>query len=121
MVLPSWESTERITHFSRSAKVELKTLLRTIRTLYKILHICRNIFIFDALFLAIQGEEIAVKDDADALEQAGIYSLALEDVIYIGAVAMQLVSEPGHSTLLTLQLCLYFFTYGIGIFPCIRP
>ena len=53
-----------------------------------ILHICRNIFIFDALFLAIQGEKIAVKDDADTLEQAGIYSLALEDVIHIGAVAM---------------------------------
>ena len=89
--------------------------------LYKILHICRNIFIFCIVFLAIQGEEIAVKDDADAFEQAGIYSLALEDVIYIGAVAMQLVSKPGHTTLLTLQLCLYFFTYVYWHFPLYPP
>ena len=110
MVLPSRESVERITHFSRSAKVKLKTLLRTIRTLYKILHICRNVFIFDALFLAIQGEGIAAKDDADALEQAGIYSLAFENVIYIGAVAMEAMGKPRNATPLTAQLSFNLFT-----------
>ena len=53
-----------------------------------ILHFCRRFFIFEAIFLTIKGKEIAVQDDADALKQASVYSLALEDVIYIGAVAM---------------------------------
>lgn len=37
-------------------------------TLQIILHFCRNIFIFDTIFLAIKGEKVAVQDHADALE-----------------------------------------------------
>ena len=53
--------------------------------------------------------EVAVQDDADALQQAGIDALALEDVIHIGAVAVQLLCEPTHAALLATQLCLDFF------------
>ena len=49
-----------------------------------------------------------MQDDADAFQQAGVDALALEDVIHIGAVTVQLVGEPGHPSLLTLQLRLDF-------------
>jgi len=62
-----------------------------------------------AILLTIKGKEVAVQDDADALQQAGVDALALEDVVHIGAVTVQLVGEPGHTPLLTLQLCLDFF------------
>ena len=62
------------------------------------------------VFLTIKGKEVAVQDDADALEQAGVDALALEDVIHIGAVAVQLFCEPTRTAFLTVQLCLYFFT-----------
>ena len=73
-------------------------------------HICRIIFNIYAVFPAIQGEEVAVQDNADAFEQTCIYAFALEDVIHIGAVAVQLVCEPTHAAFLTAQLCLDFFT-----------
>ena len=66
-----------------------------------ILHFCRNIFIFDTIFLAIKGEKVAVQDHADALKQTCINALALEDVIHIGAVTVQLVCKPTHTTFLT--------------------
>ena len=48
-------------------------------------HICRIIFNIYAVFPAIQGEEVAVQDNADAFEQTCIDAFALEDVIHIGA------------------------------------
>lgn len=66
-----------------------------------ILHICRIIFI-KLIILAIQGEKVAVQDDADALQQACVDALTLEDVVHIGAVTVQLVGEPGGATLLTI-------------------
>ena len=82
-----------------------------------ILHFCRNIFIFDTIFLAIKGEKVAVQDHADALEQTCIYAFTLEDVIHIGAVTVQLVCEPSHTALLAQQLCLDFFTDVYWHFP----
>ena len=63
-----------------------------------------------AILLTIKGKEVAVQDDADALQQACVDALTLEDVVHVGAVTVQLVGEPGHPPLLTLQLSLDFFT-----------
>lgn len=49
-----------------------------------------------------------VQDVADAFQQARVDALALEDVIHIGAVTVQLVGEPGHPSLLTIKFCLDF-------------
>ena len=75
-----------------------------------ILRICRIIFNINSIFLAIKSKEIAFQDHADALQQAGVNSLALEDVIHIGAVAVQLLCEPTHTALLAQQLSLDFFS-----------
>lgn len=68
------------------------------------------IFHVVAIIVIIQGEEFAVQDNADAFEQTCIDAFTLEDVIHIGAVAVQLVCEPTHAAFLTAQLCLDFFT-----------
>ena len=68
------------------------------------------IFHVVAIIVIIQGEEVAVQDNADAFEQTCIDAFTLEDVIHIGAVAVQLVCEPTHAAFLTAQLCLDFFT-----------
>lgn len=68
------------------------------------------IFHVAAIIVIIQGEEVAVQDNANAFEQTCVDALALEDVIHIGAVAVQLVCEPTHAAFLTAQLCLDFFT-----------
>ena len=78
--------------------------------LQDILQFCRIIFICGVVFLAIEEEEIVVKDDADALKQAGVNAFALEDIIHIGAVAVQLLCEPTNAALLAQQFCLDFFT-----------
>ena len=62
--------------------------------LHFILQYCRIFFHIIAIFLTIKGKKVAVQDDADALEQAGVDSLSLEDVIHIGTVAVQLVCKP---------------------------
>ena len=59
-------------------------------------------FLTIAIFLIIKGKEVAVQDDADALQQACVDALPLEDVVHIGAVTVQLVGEPGGATLLTI-------------------
>ena len=78
-------------------------------------------FLTIAIFLTIKGKEVAVQDNADALQQAGVDALALEDVVHIGAVTVQLVGEPGGATLLTIELCFYFFTYVYGHLSCDHP
>ena len=80
-----------------------------LEALQMILQVCNIIFNIVVVLLAIEGKEVAVQDDADAFQQARVDSLALEDVIHIGAVAVQLVSEPSHTTLLAVQFCLDFF------------
>lgn len=82
-----------------------------------ILQICRIIFIFDTVFLAIKGEEIAVQDDADAFQQACVDALTLEYVIHICAVAVQLLCEPSDTAFLTMQFLLYFFSDVYWHFP----
>lgn len=87
-----------------------------------ILHIRRNNFIFHVVvFLAIEGKEVTVQDDTDALQQACVDTLALEDIVHVGAVTMQLVGEPGHTPLLTLQLCLDFFADVYSHYPIVDP
>ena len=80
------------------------------RALHIILHFCRIFFHITAIYLTVKGEEVAVQDEANALQQAGIDALALEDIIHVGAVTVQFVGKPGHTSLLTLQLRLDFFT-----------
>ena len=80
------------------------------RALCFILQYCRIIFYVVDIFLTIKGKEVAMQDDADALEQAGIYALALEDVIHVGTVAVQLGGQPSHAALLTMQFLSDFFT-----------
>lgn len=91
------------------------------RALCFILQYCRIIFYVVDIFLTIKGKEVAMQDDADALEQAGIYALALEDVIHIGTVAVQLGGQPSHAALLSIELCFYFFTYVYGHLSCDHP
>ena len=86
-----------------------------------ILHFCRMFFLIFDIFLTIKGKEVAAQDDADALQQAGVYSLTLENVIYIGSVAVQLGGQPSHAALLTIELCFYFFTYVYGHLSCDHP
>ena len=74
------------------------------------LRCCSIIFHIAVVFLAIKGKEIAVQDSADAFQQAGVDALTLEDIIHVGAVTVQFVGKPGHTSLLTLQLRLDFFT-----------
>ena len=78
------------------------------------LQLCRIIFYISAVFLAIKGKEVAVQDDADAFQQARINSFAPENVIHIGAVAVQLLCEPSGAAFLALQLRFYFFTEVYG-------
>jgi len=80
------------------------------RALCIILQYCRIIFYVVDIFLTIKGKEVAMQDDADALEQAGIYALALEDVIHVGTVAVQLVCKPWYTSFLTMQFLSDFFT-----------
>ena len=87
-----------------------------------ILHIRRNNFIFHVVvFLAIECKEVAVQDDADALQQACVDALPLEDVVHIGAVTVQLVGEPGGATLLTIKFCLDFFADVYCHYPIVDP
>lgn len=75
------------------------------------LQICRIIFHINGFVLAVEGEEVAIEDDADALEQASVDALPLEDIVHVGAVAVQLACKPSHSALLALEFCFDFFAY----------
>jgi hypothetical protein len=68
--------------------------------------------VFDTTFIvpAIKRKEIAIQDDADAFQQAGVNALSLEYVVHIGSVAVQLSSQPRHTTFLAMQLCFNLFT-----------
>lgn len=77
--------------------------------LQMMLRCCSIIFHIAVVFLAIKGKEIAVQDSADAFQQAGVYALALEDIIHIGTVAVQPLRQPSRTAFLAMQFCFYFF------------
>lgn len=70
---------------------------------------CR--IIFHIYVLAVEGEEVAMEDDTDALQQASVDALPLEDIVHIGAVAVQFACKPCHPALLALEFCPDFFAY----------
>lgn len=45
-------------------------------------------------FLGEDSEEVAMQDDGDAHQQLGVDVLATEDVVNIGAVAVQFTGQP---------------------------
>ena len=58
---------------------------------------------------AIQHKEVTLEYRPDALQQNRVDALTLEDVIHVGAVAVQLLCKPRNATPLTAQLFLNFF------------
>ena len=78
--------------------------------LYIILHFCRNVFYVVTIVLAIKRKEVALQDDADAFQQPCVDPLPLENIIYIGAVTMQLVCEPSYTAFLMAKLHHDFFS-----------
>ena len=68
------------------------------------------IFGITAHCLAIEHKEVAAQHGTDALQQYRVDAFTLEDIIHVGAVTVQFVGKPGHTSLLTLQLRLDFFT-----------
>lgn len=58
----------------------------------------------------INGEEINAESLAYPKEEMCVYTIAIEDVIDIAAIAMKLFAEPSYSALLTAQFCLYEFS-----------
>ena len=67
--------------------------------------------IFNIYVLAVEGEEVAMEDDTDAFQQASVDALPLEDIVHIGAVAVQFACKPSHPALLALEFCFDFFAY----------
>lgn len=67
--------------------------------------------IFNIYVLAVEGEEVAMEDDTDAFQQASVDALPLEDIVHIGAVAVQFACKPSHPALLALEFCPDFFAY----------
>ena len=59
-----------------------------LNALQMILHICRIVFYVHTIVLAIEHKKVASQDLTNALQLAGIYALALENVIHVGAVAV---------------------------------
>ena len=80
-----------------------------------VLRFCRIFFHIHTIFLAVEGEEVAIQDDTDSFQQAGIDTLPLEDIIHIGAVAVQLLCEPRCPPFLAMQFCLNFFSNIISV------
>ena len=53
-------------------------------------------------------EEVVAEDAGYASEQRGVDALALEDVVNVLAVAVELAGEPRHGALLPPEFCLDF-------------
>lgn len=54
----------------------------------------------------VVAEEVVVEDDGDAHEEFGVDGGALEYLVYVGAVAIELSSEPADAPLLSFEFVL---------------
>ncbi len=71
---------------------------------------CRIIFGTVGFIMAIEGKEVAVQHGPDTLQQYRVDSLALEDVINVGAVTVEALGQPRCAAPLPAQLSFNFST-----------
>ena len=69
-------------------------------------HLSRRVGLRLRQHFDVVAEEVVVEDDGDAHEEFGVDGGALEYLVYVGAVAIELSSEPADAPLLSFEFVL---------------